>query len=250
MTSQEKPLRWMRAKQITDELTLCGFDLIKYEERSTEELIVHMLTQYVEDNVEVNFSFDHEGATYQITCRPIDNNFCGVCAEMCYKMGCGKCGQAFYCGKECQKIDWKEHKQFCGNNDAVMIKMEQVLGYMGRDLYDKCASLMKHKMSIVVEYVGTNPGIGIALLANRMCSGLAAHLWDIKEKKNDEVKVSLVKGKGVIYLKYKDSVVVCTLTKRPEFRSNLVVNCIDVKGDSKEILLLPLEHVKPDVVPR
>jgi len=26
---------------------------------------------------------------------------------------CGKCGQAYYCGRKCQVSDWKEHKAFC-----------------------------------------------------------------------------------------------------------------------------------------
>src|SRR6266536_2388050 len=28
---------------------------------------------------------------------------------------CSKCHQTYYCSKECQKIDWKEHKKSCGN---------------------------------------------------------------------------------------------------------------------------------------
>ncbi len=36
---------------------------------------------------------------------------CEVCLARCDK-GCG-CGRAFYCSKECQKTDWKGHKQVC-----------------------------------------------------------------------------------------------------------------------------------------
>src|ERR1043165_7878559 len=41
-------------------------------------------------------------------------NKCNVCQKPS-KSQCGKCHQTYYCSKECQKKDWKEHKKSCGN---------------------------------------------------------------------------------------------------------------------------------------
>ncbi|GBG85627.1 hypothetical protein CBR_g40355 [Chara braunii] len=34
------------------------------------------------------------------------------------KLYCGSCRMAMYCGKECQKLDWKEHKVYCQRGSA------------------------------------------------------------------------------------------------------------------------------------
>lgn len=41
---------------------------------------------------------------------------CKICGKMVEKivlLRCGKCGTARYCGRECQKSDWKLHKKMC-----------------------------------------------------------------------------------------------------------------------------------------
>ncbi|KDR82956.1 hypothetical protein GALMADRAFT_238657 [Galerina marginata CBS 339.88] len=49
---------------------------------------------------------------------------CG--SEMCQKTShnaklrlCAACGEAAYCSSDCQKIDWKSHKVYCGKTDRV-----------------------------------------------------------------------------------------------------------------------------------
>eukprot|EP00729_Bicosta_minor_P024496 gene24496-biopygen26450 len=39
--------------------------------------------------------------------------FCAHCEAECAENYCGGCSQQSYCSKECQKMDWKEHKKFC-----------------------------------------------------------------------------------------------------------------------------------------
>ena len=42
---------------------------------------------------------------------------------------CGKCKNEFYCGKECQKIDWPFHKRFCDEivgNSSQEISEEKI----------------------------------------------------------------------------------------------------------------------------
>lgn len=38
---------------------------------------------------------------------------CDACGKECVPSKCGGCGKARYCGKECQKSDWKNHKEEC-----------------------------------------------------------------------------------------------------------------------------------------
>lgn len=42
---------------------------------------------------------------------------CGLTGDKLLK--CGKCKTRTYCSRECQKIDWKEHKFTCGNELMV-----------------------------------------------------------------------------------------------------------------------------------
>ena len=39
---------------------------------------------------------------------------CRRCRKETKLMKCGKCGNVWYCGAQCQKEDWKRHKLFCG----------------------------------------------------------------------------------------------------------------------------------------
>jgi len=38
--------------------------------------------------------------------------FCGSCSKFATQK-CEKCESVYYCSKECQKLNWKEHKQLC-----------------------------------------------------------------------------------------------------------------------------------------
>jgi len=43
-----------------------------------------------------------------------DPKLCKVCDKLFQNMSSCACKSAIYCGRECQKADWKEHKQVCG----------------------------------------------------------------------------------------------------------------------------------------
>ena len=42
-------------------------------------------------------------------------NCCGQCSKPS-KTKCSRCKTTYYCGVECQKKDWKDHKKFCKSN--------------------------------------------------------------------------------------------------------------------------------------
>ena len=37
---------------------------------------------------------------------------CAICEKYTRKK-CGQCLEAYYCGRQCQKLDWREHKLCC-----------------------------------------------------------------------------------------------------------------------------------------
>ena len=40
---------------------------------------------------------------------------CDYCSQLLVKnLRCSRCRNGIYCGKSCQRGDWKRHKQFCG----------------------------------------------------------------------------------------------------------------------------------------
>ena len=45
------------------------------------------------------------------------NKVCILCLEPS-KLKCSRCLTAQYCGKECQKKDWKVHKNNCKDNNS------------------------------------------------------------------------------------------------------------------------------------
>lgn len=42
---------------------------------------------------------------------------CRACGRVDNVKKCKGCGVVGYCGKECQRKDWKMHKQVCGSQD-------------------------------------------------------------------------------------------------------------------------------------
>ena len=59
-------------------------------------------------------------------------------------MQCGRCKQAYYCSKECQRKDWKSHKETCTQVDSKAIKLSQ--------LKSNCVStFLHHNYAIVLK---------------------------------------------------------------------------------------------------
>ncbi|KAJ4496695.1 hypothetical protein C8R41DRAFT_255818 [Lentinula lateritia] len=64
---------------------------------------------------------EHEGA------QGIENRLVVPTGSLCARRSCGKkavskcssCKEFWYCGVECQRLDWKEHKSICKNNFAA-----------------------------------------------------------------------------------------------------------------------------------
>lgn len=51
-----------------------------------------------------------------------DVGACEVCGKIEGTKRCSGCKQLSYCGKECQKKDWKRHKTYCGKSVQEMGK--------------------------------------------------------------------------------------------------------------------------------
>ena len=52
--------------------------------------------------------------------------WCEVCSAIRNLSLC-KCVSAAYCGKECQRADWKKHKRVCvSSSDAAILTEEKV----------------------------------------------------------------------------------------------------------------------------
>ncbi|KAH8809580.1 hypothetical protein DL96DRAFT_1821847 [Flagelloscypha sp. PMI_526] len=73
------------------------------------------------------------GVDPKLTAREIPRRACLVCrrtaegAAVNALLSCSKCKaegiETFYCGKDCQKVDWKRgHKKTCGSHDALLSK--------------------------------------------------------------------------------------------------------------------------------
>jgi hypothetical protein len=42
-----------------------------------------------------------------------ENTVCVVCGSNGHTKKCGKCKKVYYCGRECQRKDWRQHKPEC-----------------------------------------------------------------------------------------------------------------------------------------
>ena len=59
------------------------------------------------------------GVSSATSMRRIDPQPCGNCGIVGLVKACKRCKQIAYCGKECQKMDWKRHKPECKPATAV-----------------------------------------------------------------------------------------------------------------------------------
>ena len=52
---------------------------------------------------------------------------CGFCQKIDFGLlRCSRCGDVYYCNRECQKKDWKRHKHWCGKSRAqVQLELEK-----------------------------------------------------------------------------------------------------------------------------
>jgi mitochondrial splicing suppressor protein 51 len=64
---------------------------------------------------------------------------CRVCKEAA-PLRCSRCKVVAYCGTECQKMDWKEHKTVCGKQE----KQSETVGDARRSLMNKLAGGAKN----------------------------------------------------------------------------------------------------------
>ncbi len=86
------------------------------------------------------------------TCRNCNK---GSCSKDFQKslMQCGRCKQAYYCSKECQKKDWKKHKLICQEVDkAVQKESHAKRNCMESFLEDNYIHIMDKLLSAMKEY--------------------------------------------------------------------------------------------------
>ncbi|CAD8069628.1 unnamed protein product [Paramecium primaurelia] len=78
--------------------------------------------------INIGISYDHIGIeiTFQtktwdqpnvaidqiILYEPVNQTICGICKKN-GDLRCGQCKLVYYCGVDCQKTHWKQHKGFC-----------------------------------------------------------------------------------------------------------------------------------------
>lgn len=74
--------------------------------------LTKMTGQHADTKKESTFDSDSQGA-----------EVCGGCKKDASSLSkplkhCAKCGEAWYCSRECQKADWKQHKKVCGKSSS------------------------------------------------------------------------------------------------------------------------------------
>lgn len=63
--------------------------------------------------------YKNDGTPYDFDCSRCET--CGKAAADLIGTGllkCAQCKSVFYCGKECQKSNWRSHKKLCGKHQA------------------------------------------------------------------------------------------------------------------------------------
>lgn len=57
---------------------------------------------------------------------------------------CGKCKSTYYCSRECQKADWKEHKKMCNISITTKQPKENIIMSFIREHYEEIMTKIKH----------------------------------------------------------------------------------------------------------
>lgn len=87
------------------------------------------------------------------------------CGESFPKYKCGRCQKTYYCSIDCQKNDWKKHKQCCFfKNNSFMDVVEKLTVEKMNEYADRSDVLYKNlseEMSIENSYLPPCPNIWI-----------------------------------------------------------------------------------------
>ncbi len=110
---------------------------------------------------------------------------CSVCSKKGAK-ACSRCKVQLYCGKECQRKDWKTHKKVCSDVTQTTFIRENVLPPQGLEPSDPMNAMLEHMYSL-------NLGAGLGL-------GQAPQM----PKFHDEYK-KVYPRDGAFYTKLRDS---------------------------------------------
>ena len=73
---------------------------------------------------------------------------CGVCESchvLCKPLKCKGCISTVYCSKECQKSDWKTHKEHC-QKESIMVSAKKKIG----DWTTKLSSKENHEFLCII----------------------------------------------------------------------------------------------------
>lgn len=102
--------------------------------------------QLIEEEEEV-LNLGHMMESIRLRGAPWDKNtpitVCNNCLKTSKVSKCGQCGNVAYCGKECQKADWSEHKGKC----------------KGRPLHETTITL-KERFATIFDYLNRSLSIG------------------------------------------------------------------------------------------
>ena len=106
-------------------------------------------------------------------------NTCAKCSKKEELTLCSGCRNTFYCGKECQKTDWKKHKIDCNQLKQIRIEAKQagVKKHSTSFKFDECVDGKIHQMVLT-------SGVGNTSLFRSPKPDMLPHYIKCKENKD------------------------------------------------------------------
>ena len=98
---------------------------------------------------------------YKTVARPKSSNTMSLChncfMESKHLKKCKDCAGVWYCSRECQKQDWKEHKQVCSKlKVAIKKEKHRRKNLIKADPNEKVSKKAKQKISWVLNFLHLN----------------------------------------------------------------------------------------------
>ncbi|XP_053406587.1 uncharacterized protein LOC123546263 [Mercenaria mercenaria] len=109
----------------------CSKEEARPDKTATESIFTDKIKSEYKDKNDIDIDPKKDsGATEKDSASGLEENLCGLCASPGCSSKCSRFKGVFYCSKECQRQDWKRHKNKC--EKKLSEEEERILGTLKR----------------------------------------------------------------------------------------------------------------------
>jgi hypothetical protein len=132
-------------------------------------------------------------------------NKCDICENKTNKQ-CNRCFGIYYCGRKCQKKDWKKHKKFCGKMISSDIYHKHIMKFIDIDNNNNNNDLTEKKFILFLPILYLNNSITLDIKNNSLTinKNYYSNKKDFIHSDNELIKLFIIQLVKICKYEYKD----------------------------------------------